>query len=68
MNDRSIEVREVDSFKRSGETECGGWDPHPTLPVKKRIRYAWREFELLPGYNYTLVRVLFKFLDFKLDL
>jgi len=42
---------QVDSFKPSCEKKCGGWDPHLTLPVKMHTKYAWREFEAIPGYH-----------------
>ena len=37
-----------------------GWDRHPTLPARICSDYVWREFETLPGYHCTRVRVMFK--------
>jgi hypothetical protein len=36
-------------------SECGGWDPHPTLPVKICLWYVWRDFEWLSGYKTTII-------------
>jgi len=39
-SETSREIPKVDSFKRLSAIWCGGWDHHPTLPVKKRTKYA----------------------------